>query len=67
MGQQALTWLAVAYIDGLVLFGRARFDPDDDLLTVTTLRHGAVSTQVGGGSLKGLAKLMLVDLHKAER
>lgn len=62
--RQPLTWLVIAYLDGQVLLGRARYDGEDDVLTVTTLKHGGDATQVARGDLQGLAKLLLTDLHR---
>lgn len=65
--RQPFTWLVISYLDNRVLLGRARYDGEDDLLNVTTLKHGSESTQGGGGDLEGLAKLLLIELHRKHR
>ncbi|QDF96791.1 hypothetical protein CJ010_09745 [Azoarcus sp. DD4] len=70
-----LTWLVVALLPDhptllgapLVIFGRASYDGDADLLTVTTIlptsREKEV-TQGAGSDLQCLAKTLLREMHK---
>lgn len=64
--RQPLTWLVIAYLDNQVLLGRARYDGEDDLLTVTTLKHGGDATRVARGDLQGLSMQLLMGLYEAK-
>lgn len=53
-----------------VIFGRAIYDGDGDLLTVTTLTPtGRLSetTQVGGHPMQPLAKMLLREMYRGGR
>lgn len=75
MSRTPLTWLVIATVDDanglpVVLLGRASYDGDADLLTVTTIgqnqRH-AESTQGGRMDLQALARMLLVGMHRDGR
>lgn len=70
-----LTWLVVATVDDanglpVVLLGRASFDGEADILSVTSIgqnqRH-AESTQGGRMDLQALARMLLVGMHRDGR
>lgn len=69
-----LTWFVVTTVpdaDGneKALFGRASYDGDGDLLTVSTLTacgRTVEATQVGGHPMHGLAKMLLREMFRKE-
>lgn len=76
MGLDApLTWLVVDLLPNhptllgapLVIFGRASYDGDADLLTVTTILRASREkevTQGDGSDLQCLAKTLLREMHR---
>jgi len=49
-----------------VLLARASYDPDHDLLTVTTPDGQTDATQGGGHPLKPLAQLLVRELYRKQ-
>lgn len=72
MKRVPLTWLVVDTVPGSdgghrVLLGRASYDGDADLLTVTSIgpaRRVSESTQGGHTPLTWLAKSLLREMHR---
>lgn len=70
MSRQIHTWLVVTTLPNarsqeLVLLGKATYDEEGDLLTVTTLTPTKAlreTTQGGQGNLQALAKQLLREL-----
>jgi len=73
--RQPLTWLVIDCLPDhptllgapLAIFGRASYDGDADLLTVSTIlatSRPKETTQGGGADLKELAKTLLREMHK---
>lgn len=73
--RQPLTWLVIDCLPDqptllgapLAIFGRASYDGDADLLTVTTLlpgKRGKEVTQVGRYPMQDLARTLLRELHR---
>lgn len=67
-----LTWFVVttlqdAAVNEKALFGRASYEGDGDLLTVSTLtvtKRLQETAQVGGHPMQALAKTLLRELHQ---
>lgn len=73
--RRSLTWLIVSTISDdkgkeIALLGRASYDPDDDMLTVTTLTptgREAEEAEVRGHPMQPLAKLLLWEMYRDGR